>query len=254
MKRAHHWLIVAAVAIACGGSTTTENIDLSPDDLNVLFVGNSLTYWNNLPAIVAALADSAGGKRLTAAQVAFPDFTLEDHWAQGDALRAIRETSGWHVVVLQQGPSSVLVNRAQLIRSARQFNTEIRKANARPGLYMVWPTIDRQQDFAGASLSYRLAADSVDGVLFPVGEAWRSVLASDPSIALYSSDGLHPSPAGSYLAALVIFQQLYDRSPVGLPARIRLRGTGAPTLELPAQVATALQNAAAQANAQFGRR
>jgi hypothetical protein len=245
-------LLTLAIALGCAGNSTTEIPRPPQDGVNVLFIGNSLTYVNTLPAIVSALADSAGVTKLNVGMVAFPDFNLEDHWSRGDALRAI-QAGGWHFVVLQQGPSSVLANRAQLIRSAKQFNTEIRRTNARPALYMVWPTIDRQQDFPGASLSYRLAADSVDGMLFPVAEAWRTVIARDPSIALYSSDGLHPSPAGSYLAALVMFQQLYNRSPVGLPARLTLRITGSPTLQVSAQAAQTMQTAAAEANAQFGR-
>jgi hypothetical protein len=41
-----------------------------------------------------------------------------------------------------------------------------------------------------------------------------------PSVELYYSDGSHPSPAGSYLAACTLYSTIFNRSPAGLPGRI----------------------------------
>ena len=54
-------------------------------------------------------------------------------------------------------------------------------------------------------------------MVLAAGEAWSLILQRQRGLALYSSDGLHPTFAGSYLAALVIYQGLYERSPIGLP-------------------------------------
>jgi hypothetical protein len=133
---------------------------------------------------------------------------------------------------------------------AQRYAPEIRRAGARPALFSVWPTIDRQQDFDRATESYALAAADVDGLHFPAGEGWRAVWREDPSVPLYA-DGLHGSIAGSYVAALVIYAGLTGKSPVGLPARLRLR-TGA-TVGVPAALAPMLQRAAAEAIARHGR-
>jgi hypothetical protein len=190
--------------------------------LHVLFIGNSLTYVNDLPRIVEALADSGHQPLLETRMVAKPDYSLEDHWSDGDAMAAIRK-GGWDFVVLQQGPSSVEQNRQLLIDYARRFADPIRAAGGRPALYAVWPTVDRRVDFERAGESYRLAAQAVDGVLFAVGSAWQATWKRDPSAPLYAFDGLHPSAEGSYLAALVIYATLYQQSPIGLPSRLRLR-------------------------------
>lgn len=223
-----------------------------PTSPRVLFIGNSLTYENELPALVAALADSAGVGPLATEAVVAGGYSLEDHWGQGDARRAIAR-GGWTVVVLQQGPSSLVSSRVNLIEYARRFATEIRAVGARPALYMVWPESVRLDAFDGVSQSYSAAATAVDGLLFPAGEAWRAAWRRDPNLPLYGPDGFHPSPMGSYLAALVMFGQLHQRSPVGLPPRITL-APGGVTLEVPAARATLLQEAAAEANRQFGRR
>jgi hypothetical protein len=239
-----------------GCASTPAEPEIPPprtgDVLRVLFIGNSLTYWNTLPAIVEALADSAGVKPLAWKMVAFPDYALEDHWAQRDALDAIRE--GWDYVVLQQGPSSTTANRANLIQWSKQFNEEIRKASGRPAMYAVWPQIVNLSTLEASAQSYRLAADSVNALLFPVSQAWKIAWQLQPSAPLYSSDGLHPSVAGSYLAALVMVQQLYDRAPAGLPARLTLRLAGSPGLQVEPGLAAILQQAAATANREHGRR
>ena len=60
-----------------------------------------------MPLILEALADSAGELKLETAQVVYPDYSLADHWADGRAATTIKK-AGWHVVVLQQGPSSYI--------------------------------------------------------------------------------------------------------------------------------------------------
>lgn len=214
--------------------------------LHLLFVGNSLTYANNLPGLVEAFADSGGEALLETRMIAKPDYSLEDHWNDGDARSAIAK-GGWDVVVLQQGPSSLESSRALLLQYVGAFAQSIRAAGARPALYQVWPTADRPGDFPRANESYRLAADAVNGVLFPVGEAWLATQAMDPSVPLYAFDGLHPSAEGTYLAALVMYAMLYAKTPVGLPATLRLRSSAVYTVS--AHDAAVMQAATEQVTA-----
>ena len=219
--------------------------------LRVLFIGNSLTYSNDLPSIVEALAKAAGQREFAHKTIAFPDFSLEDHWNKKDARKAIMKGK-WDFVVLQQGPSASKDGRALLLEYGHRFAEEIRRIGGRPALCSIWPSASRPQDFKGVGESYRQAAEDVDGLVFPVGEAWLSAWSANPSIGLYSSDGFHPSAAGSYLAGLVIYEQLYARSPVGLPSKLRL-SAGA-KIEIPPDQALLLQHAAEEANKLFARR
>ncbi len=191
-----------------------------------------------------ALADSAGGDRLAVETVAEPNFALVDHWDGGLARREIAR-GGWELVVLQQGPSSVEANRDSLRLFTARFAAEITGVNARPALYSVWPSAARQQDFARAIESYTLAAADVGGVLFPVASAWLAAWQRDPGVRLYGPDGLHPSLTGSYLGALVMYARMLDRSPVGLPSRLRLHSGVVITID--PQTARMLQEVAAAA-------
>lgn len=192
----------------------------APAPLRVLFVGNSLTFTNDLPLIVAALADSAGTP-IHVRSVTASGINLDVHWRGGRARRLMAQ-SHWDVVVLQQGPSALPGSRRLLIEYSRRFAGEIRKAGARPALYMVWPSKRRLGELAQVRESYRLAAQAVDGIFLPAGEAWRAAWRRDPSLPLYSPDERHPSTTGSYLAALVIAARLTGIEPARFPARVRL--------------------------------
>ena len=186
-----------------------------PTPTRILFIGTSLTYSNDLPERVCALARAAG-RAAVCDSVAKPDYSLEDHWNERDARRAIAR--GWDIVVLQQGPSALPESRVLLVEFAARLDAEIRKAGARTALYMVWPSRARRGDFARVSESYAVAADKVSGLLLPVGDAWQSAWAIDERLPLYSSDGLHPSPMGTYLASIVIYRGIFGEPAPPAPA------------------------------------
>ncbi len=198
------------------------------DRLRVLFIGNSLTYSNDLPAIIASIAASTKQKSFEYKTVAFPDFSLEDHWKQGDARKELTRGT-WNYVVLQQGPSSLPESRILLREYVQKFASEIKRAGAKPALYMVWPALSRQRDLERAIESYQLAARDVDALLLPVGDAWRAALNKKAQLQLYSSDNFHPSELGSVLAAWVIFKRLYENPRVPMPDRFKV---GSKTIKL----------------------
>ena len=176
----------------------------------VLFIGNSLTYVNDLPSMIEAIA--GGPSRVDSDTVAYPDFGLEEHWRHGGALRAIRR-GGWTHVVLQQGPSSLPESRRVLVQYARRFAPEIRKAGAEMVMYGVWPGADRLAYLDAVTASYAAAATETGATLVAVGEGWRAAWAADPSLQLYGPDGFHPSPLGTYLGALMFAEQLTGTRP-----------------------------------------
>ena len=216
--------------------------------LDVLFIGNSLTYTNDLPGMLEGLFEQGDGGPINAESVTYGGVGLPDHWEGGESRRRIAE-GGWDVVVLQQGPSAT-EGRPYLLDYAELFAGEIRAAGGVPALYMVWPAEQRFFDFDGVSDSYATAAELVDGLLFPGGEAWRAAWALDPQLALYGPDRFHPSLQGTYLAALVMYEQLSGKDPRELPPTIPATGN---SVALDQADAAALQAAAVRANAEFAR-
>ncbi len=245
------WILTLALCLSpagCGLDNTAPDSDPAPDPgatTRILFVGNSLTYVNDLPGMVRALADSAGIQGVQTAQVAKPDYALEDHWNDGQA-RSVIAKGGWHFVVMQQGPSAVPANRDNLRQWVAMFSDLIRDKGGEPALYQIWPQQVNFSDFDASSESYRLAALDVNGAFLQAGNAWRAAWARDPALVLYAADGLHASVAGTYLAALTVFGGLFHRSVIGSPAVLSVPGA---TIQIPASRALLFQQAADEVNA-----
>jgi hypothetical protein len=234
--------VPAIALLACSVGTAPSAPDGS---VKVLFIGNSLTYENNLPRTVADLALSAGLAPCYCYQIAYPNFALEDHWDNREAVNALREAT-WDFVVMQQGPSALPSSRENLIQWALVWSQLIDSAGAKPVMYGVWPSLDRSFDFPNTAESYRAAADSIHGLFAPAGEAWQQAWARDSTLPLYAPDDLHPSPMGTYLAALVIFERVYGRTPVGVQESGVVDGR---PQTWPVATVRLLQEAAAAANA-----
>lgn len=196
------WLLI-------GCASGTSQPTLGEADLRVLFVGNSLTYANDMPGLVHTLAESAGFN-MAYAVVASPNYSLEEHWYGGiaETIRALEAD----VVVLQQGPSSLLESQAHLRFWAGELAGPIREAGGVPALLMVWPDATRSHAFDAVRDSYLGAAQAVDGLFLPAGDVWRAAWARDETLSLYGPDGFHPSRAGSFAAALAVFVGIFDAS------------------------------------------
>ncbi len=213
----------------------------------ILFIGNSLTSSNNVPALLTAIAKQAG-KTLNANAVIQGGASLEDIFRSGRAQTEIAR-GGNALVVMQQGPSSLPASQLNLKTWAAKYATLIRSAGARPALYMVWPDANRFEYFDDVHQSYSNAALTVDGMFIPAGEAWLTAWSINPQLELYGSDDFHPSLEASYLVALSMFSEMYRQSPVGLPDSFNL----ANGQQISFSNAAVLQNAAWKTHLEFGR-
>ena len=197
---------IVALSTACTLRAGIATGPLPDGGHHVLFIGNSLTYQNDLPGTLAAIAASVGDT-VGVRSVAKPDYALVDHLTDGQALATLRQAR-WDFVVLQQGPSTLPANRDSLALWTTQWDRFIRAQSARPALLMVWPDASRKSFFEACRLSYLNAAQGVDGVMLPAGEAWTIAWQTDPDLPFYGSDGFHPSLLGTYLAAIVIYERV----------------------------------------------
>jgi hypothetical protein len=177
--------------------------------INILFVGNSLTYSNDLPSLVEKLAKDDGVKIKTM-MIAFPNYALEDHWNETNVAEALTKTR-FDYVIFQQGPSALPASRTNLIEYALKFNGLCQANNTKMCLYTVWPSGDRSFDFTNVINSYRIAADTTGKIALQAGLAWKKILDEKKDFPLYSADGFHPTIHGSFLAALVVYATLFKK-------------------------------------------
>lgn len=201
------------------------------DSVSVLFIGNSYTNYNSLPSLVNDVAVSLGDK------ISYDSHTpggqtLANHAANATVYDKMNDHP-WDFVVLQaqsQEPSfSDNQVNTQTLPYAIQLADSIYANNycTDAMFYMTWGRENGDPQWAPISTfdgmnarlrsAYMRFADSVDGVVSPVGSAWKYIRDMYPTINLYAGDGSHPSYEGSYLAACTFYASLFRKSPVGAP-------------------------------------
>lgn len=215
-------IVALAVAISlalnsCADTPTSPStVSFTRPPTRLLWIGNSNTEMNDLPGLVAGIASAAGlapHERVTNLSAGA---SLEDHIA-GGVERVIAHTRA-NVVIMQQGASATPEGSAHLKEFAGRLAPTIRAAGGTPAVFGVWTSVNRKFDLDAARLSHQAVARSVNGLYFPISEAWRAAWRRDPQLQLYI-DAIHANETGALLAAYVIVAQLYGVRAVGLPHR-----------------------------------
>ena len=221
-------LVGLLAAIQVRGAATGCDGAPAGSCMRVLFIGNSYTYVNDLPDTFAALAGS-GGHPVQTSMIAPGGAYLADEVgsaAVSDSLAATR----WDVVVLQEQSQVVAVPAVRRSRTDPAVATlagRIRAIGAVPELFMTWAHRDGWPeqglaDYAamqrGIDDGYLALAREVGLPVAPVGFLWSVVREERPDLALWQADGSHPSVAGTYLAACVLYATIFHQRPVGLGA------------------------------------
>ncbi|MBI3551371.1 MAG: SGNH/GDSL hydrolase family protein [Elusimicrobia bacterium] len=206
------------------------------EKLIVLFIGNSFTSVNDLPGTVSRVAKSRGDQVESEARAPGGQ-SLEGHAHDPITLEKIREAK-WDFVVLQDQSQRPAFSPEQVDKEVIPFAVSLNDAvhAARPAaktvFYETWGRRNGDQDnckelptvctYEGMqtrlSQSYALMAAKTAGLLAPVGTAWRKVRRWHHEIDLYAADGIHPSPAGTYLAACVFYDVLFKKTSAGADA------------------------------------
>ena len=217
-------LILAASLTACGPIHCGN--DLNDDCLRVLFVGNSLTFVNDLPTTFSELARS-GGHKVEVAMVVEGGAHLYD-FVSSPELSNTLSSSQWDYVVLQeqsQLPSVEYWRVNDMYPAARTLVKKVRANDAQPIFFETWgreygfpengmPDFESMQ--YEIDMGYQRIANELNAPIAHVGMVWFRALRSNPDLQLWQEDGNHPSEMGTYLAACVFYATLFQESPLGL--------------------------------------
>lgn len=237
------FLLSLAVAAVAAAASCSDPVVAEPEfddaDVRILFVGNSLTFTNDLPGVVATVAQVAGHSTSTLS-ITGAGWALEDHWNFGELAEWIRKLRP-DVVIMQQGPSSLPESRVNLIAWSDTVARVVREVGGTPALLMVWPELARFSAFGDVRESYRRAAAAVDGIFIPAGDAFRALHEQHPELDPYGPDDFHPSRMGTVVSALVVVRALFGAPVSGLPAKMVPSGPGLPTITLTEDEARVLQ-------------
>lgn len=222
--------------------------------VRVLFLGNSYTYVNDLPNIVANMAASTGDT-LIYDMSAPGGQTFSGHLDPftGNSLQKIK-AGGWDYVVLQEQSQMCAYPTMSFdiwcYPYAEQLVDTVKASNpcAEVIFYMTWGR--KNGDVPGMCNGfpgwthfctyhamdsvirerYMLMGDSFNTTVSPVGAVWRYLRTNHPSIELYDADGSHPSPAGSYAGGCSFYTAIFKKPADSIKYNFSLSATTAATI------------------------
>jgi hypothetical protein len=188
-----------------------------PNVISLLFLGNSLVYFNQIPAMTQAIA--AKEKRpLRVEAVTRSGITLEQLRNDTEAPRTLW-IEQWDYVVVQggAGSSNPLHNAANFHQHLALWADDIRRSGAEPLFYSTWRDAGKPGEYLAASTA---AAQRAGMRIVPAGNAWYDLVARKRFQRL-DWDGTHPDAFGAYLVACSVYSTIYGKPAHGAPFDFR---------------------------------
>ena len=191
---------------------------------NVLFIGNSYTYFNDMPAAIFKEIAESAGYSVRVSSIVKGGWTLEKHADPADECgqrvdKALKEEK-FDFIVLQEQSCRPAVDTELFYKAARALFERADENGAKVILYSTWgrkkgsSTLEKY-GFTTESMTYKLDA-AYDEIGLELGADCAKVglaffdVTQNTDIDLYDRDLTHPSYSGSYLAAMTLFSRMFE--------------------------------------------
>lgn len=174
--------------------------------MRLLFIGNSHTYFNHMPKMVAVMAEEQKVD-CEVTMLAHGGWFLEQHAAEPDVKFNI--LYGHYDYVILQEHSHPFGPEQKYFDAVRKLNVWIQEAGSRPVIYMTWAKKEEACKQERMTQAHRQIAEEIGAVLAPVGSEWWMYQKEHPDVELYYEDNAHASIKGSAFAAKVIWEAIW---------------------------------------------
>ena len=193
----------------------------------VLFIGNSFTFYWNLPSQVEKMSIEKG-LNWDVKHVTVPSAKLSDHWNNSD-LKSLLESETFDHVIIQEHSTYPLTNSDDtkayfdLLSSLIPSSTELH-------FFSTWmyPSIEQfntNNEQFPIEESIKQIVDGTNTKVIPVGRAFKLFNDKYPQFNLLMEDEKHPNPNGTYLASCIIFSHISGQSSLNLSKRYKGKDT-----------------------------
>ena len=176
--------------------------------MNVLFLGNSHTYFHDMPALFARFGEKTCGEKPHVTMLAYSYRDLDWHQKEYFALRFNLMYGGYDYCVIQQAAHPYPPAEVTLRIGAKIIDL-CHRCGVKPIVFMTWAEErfpENQQKMIDTC--QQLAADN-DALLAPVGRCWQQVRQERTDISLFHTDGEHAGFYGAFLIAATLCKVIY---------------------------------------------
>lgn len=190
------------------------------EPIRVLFVGNSFTYFFNLPQVVSAMAESQGMEIITR-QSTVGGSNLEEHWKElkGTRTRKLLDSLEWDYVVLNNHSTSTIDTPVEFMEYGKKFIELIRAKGAEPVIMQTWGYKSNPLMIRPIMKGYSQLTEETQTDFVPAGELFMEARKWRPDLELFQDDK-HPSSNGTYLLGLAFFKYFTSTSTSEIPMRL----------------------------------
>lgn len=220
-RHANHFGKLSLLLLLCFVFTNAFAQEHSPK--RVLFVGNSFTYFYNLPQVVSAMATSQDWA-LETRQSTVGGSNLEQHWKseRGTKTRALIESQDWDYVVFNNHSLSSIDRPEEFMVYGTKFAELVKSKGAKPVFMMTWAYKSNPLMQDRVTEMYQKLAKETGAAFVPAGPLFEKARQLRPDLELFFDDK-HPSSSGTYLLGLAFYKYFSGASPAGIPKRLTTR-------------------------------
>ncbi|MFQ3181427.1 MAG: hypothetical protein ACI9Z4_001021 [Polaribacter sp.] len=200
--------------------------------IRVLFVGNSFTYYYNLPQVVSAMAKSQD-VIIDTKHSTVGGSSLENHWKseRGTQTRVMIELEKWDYVVFNNHSLSSINSPEKFLDYSKKFADLVRSKGAEPIFMMTWAYKSNPLMLPEIEKLHKKLCDQTNTNYIPGGPLFASSIKYRPDIELFHDD-IHPSSNGTYLLGLAFYKYFTGRSVSTIPGNIATLDTNGQLLYL----------------------
>jgi len=172
--------------------------------MKVLFIGNSHTYYNEMPGIFQSIAKK-NGCEAEVAMITHGGWRLSQHLEDDGHEAAFNIKYGGYDYVVLQEHTHPFEEETAYLDSVRKFDKMIREAGAVPVIYATWAKKEDPSPEEEMEALQKKAAGQIGALFAPVGERWWKQMKENGK-DYFGPDGRHANIDGSTLAAEILWE------------------------------------------------
>lgn len=178
---------------------------------SVLFVGNSYTYYNEMPEMFEHMARFNGVDCKIDVSVN-GGVSLKDHWEGHAGLntKPMIKADSFDFVVVQDQSLTPILNPKQTRYFGKKISNLVKQQGGEMIIFQSWSRKNNPNSQMQLDRTFQQLSKEAESAIAPIAKAWHLAIKTYPELELYDADGSHPSIVGSYLTAMIIFKTLFD--------------------------------------------
>jgi hypothetical protein len=211
-------LIILFICI-CGQSSFAQ---VEKDTLRVLFVGNSFTYFYNLPQVVNSMSEFSEKVHIETRTSLVGGSKISQHLNQekGTQTVEILNNQTFDYVVINDHSLATIDDADSFFEVSKKMVELVRSKNAVPVFMMTWAYHSNPLMIKSIAAAYNDMGKRLEVAVVPCGNLFTEVRKWRPDLNMFDDDDKHPSKHGTYLNGLAFFKYFTNEKTTDIPERI----------------------------------